>query len=201
MKAFWFVFLVSVCLPLSGRATPSQPLIDLAAEQLAADYMKKSTDSKGIFHRSFPGGKDWRCEDPPSSSECVDFVCDRLGRFGCDTTEEIKRVSKACLGNYNERCLANVCDKLGRFGCDSIEEVEDIAPSCKGVWSTKCIDVVCSKLGRFGCDQSEELKQVSRTCRGVESSCIDSLCSRLDRFECDSIEEIREVAQACRGED
>lgn len=200
MRIAGLCLLLSFFLPAFGFASDLQSLRVMATEQLAEDYMKsKELDSNALFHKK-PGDKDWRCEDENSNTRCVDFVCDRLGRFGCDTTEKIKRVTGACLGNRNEKCLANVCNKLGRFGCDTIEEIEDIAPSCRGVWSTKCIDTVCSKLGRFGCDESRELKRVSQTCKGVDSSCIDSLCARLGSFGCDTIEEISEVARACRGD-
>lgn len=206
MKSLILVLLLTAT---SSFAQGSKPLIDLAAEHVAAEYLKKKAGASvqensfdGLLHKVSSYERDWRCEDPPpSSSECVDYACQKLGTFGCDTMDDVKEVSKACLGNYNEKCIRKVCEQLGTFGCDTIDDIKEAGAACRGVRGTKCLDFVCTQLGTFGCDTMDDIKDAGQACKGTDTSCMKSTCSRLGTFGCDTMDDIKEVARACRGED
>ncbi len=102
----------------------------------------------------------------PTGPSCIAVACSKLGSFGCDDISEIKRVGRACRGNYNGLCLESLCSKLNSFGCDDIREIEELAPACIGNVNASCIDSICSTLGSFGCDDISEVTEVAQICSG-----------------------------------
>lgn len=106
------------------------------------------------------------CDNVPHSQGCIDAACSKLGSFGCDETDEVKAVSKACRGNYGGGCLTAACAKLGSFGCDEQNEVTSVARACVGNYNSDCLNSVCSKLGSFGCDELSEVTEVAASCSG-----------------------------------
>lgn len=107
------------------------------------------------------------CKTPPSPTACVEFVCKKLGSFGCDEQAEVIRVVRACRGTYGFACVETVCGKLGSFGCDEIAEIERVAGACRGNVDGECIKFICSKLGSFGCDEIQEIEPIAKECAGL----------------------------------
>jgi len=97
---------------------------------------------------------------------CVNAACDKLGVWGCDSLDEVKKVGVACRGNHNGLCLKTACQKLGAWGCDSLDEITTVARACIGNHETDCFDSVCKRLGTWGCDSVDEITEVLKTCAG-----------------------------------
>lgn len=105
---------------------------------------------------------------PPSPKACVDFVCTKLGAFGCDDQKEVMAVLRLCRGNFGAGCVSTVCHRLGSFGCDDFSEVEAVAGACRGNYDGECIEMICKRLGAFGCDDLKEILPIARECGGFE---------------------------------
>ena len=102
----------------------------------------------------------------PSDSGCLDVACKHLDSFECDEFDEIKKINRACRGNYNGDCLEVMCNLVGKFDCDDIDEIEQLAPACVGNYSGSCIKSTCARLSRFECDDIDEVVEVARYCSG-----------------------------------
>ncbi|MGE4108759.1 MAG: hypothetical protein AB7F66_16260 [Bacteriovoracia bacterium] len=103
---------------------------------------------------------------PVDPTNCVKSACDRLGKFGCDRTDEVSSVTRACRGNYGSACLDTVCGKLSKYDCDDLNEVTQVANACRGNVDGKCVDAVCERLGSFGCNSREKVVPIARQCGG-----------------------------------
>ena len=102
---------------------------------------------------------------PRDRTACIDNVCDKIGRFSCDTQSEINDVSRLCANDVSSDCLDNVCEKIGRFECDDLGEISRVAQVCSRDLSLPCIDSVCNRIGRFNCDSIGEIQQVANSCK------------------------------------
>lgn len=128
-------------------------------QALVETYLSQKHSEKYRLDVSHP------CPPPPTNSEaCIDKACDLLGSFGCNDSDEIYKVARACRGNYGDRCLTLTCNKLGSFGCDEMSEISQVGNACSGVWDTGCFVATCKRLGVFACDDMSEVTQVHAAC-------------------------------------
>ncbi len=157
------LILLIVFLSMGVRA--SDRSLFLISELVDQYYAKKdSANIKGrlALTERLHLPRDCRPRDP----SCLDFICSKLGTFGCDTLSEIQEIGLVCRGNPDGMCIDVVCTKLGTFGCDTLSEIRDVTRACVGNFDTGCFESVCRRLGTFGCDTHSEIEVVLRTCAG-----------------------------------
>lgn len=203
MKAIFAVaFMLFTSLSQTAAAAPrsaakARPEVLSQAEQVRL-YV---TDFLLELHAQKASEQSGDClPDDVNDQACVDFACDHLGRYGCDTNDEVAGILRACRGNYGSGCAQVVCDKLGNFGCDTNNEMEAVAVSCRNNRGGDCVSAACDRLGRFGCDTALETSQLARACQGLRNgSCLTSVCDRLGSFGCDTLAEVTAVLRECGG--
>ncbi len=155
---------ILICLlMLSVNTFAANKTFKSQVNQLVDQYYTNQVLQKLSINRS--NIEDHNCV--PSKPECLDVVCNRLGSFGCDSTNDIIAVSKACRGNVNGLCVDELCSRLGSFGCDSISEATRVAQACIGNDDAACVNSVCTRLGSFGCDSISEVETVAKSCAGL----------------------------------
>ncbi len=180
MKTFLMSLILTISFAQLSLGASKQHIEGLVDAYYSQQITMKTVPKKALFAtplgivqpnglQSFPGAP-VHCPPPNqgSSSECVDFACQKLGAFGCDDLSEIKQVGKACRGNFDSECIEFMCKKLGAFGCDDMNEIERVGKACVGNFGSGCISSVCSKLGAFGCDDMNEVEEVAKTCGGQD---------------------------------
>src|SRR5207253_3107501 len=95
--------------------------------------------------------------DGPVRGDCLDYICNHLGSFGCNTKERVTEVANQCR-NVSATCIRSVCSRLGTLNCNDREEYFDVARVCRGVYDGRCIDFICSKLSSFDCNDISEIE-------------------------------------------
>lgn len=210
MKLFFiFIFFCSSSLFANAdvKSNVSKTVVDAKKiESLVIDYYlsqyqkQKNSFIENLSHNERkPDCGPNHPPQPPSSRQCIDTVCNKLGSFGCDQPSEINDVTLACRG-VDASCVESVCAKVGPFDCDQMSEIQTVTNMCRSLFDTRCMDVVCDYLGDFGCDQMSEVNQVSVMCKGrIDSGCIQDVCTRLGSFGCDQMSELQQVVKSCGG--
>lgn len=100
----------------------------------------------------------------PEPTMCIQYVCNTLGSFQCDTNQELLEVTKACYGNYGYDCIKAGCSKVNGFDCMNRQKLLNLTVACKGNPNGNCVNYVCNQLGAFGCDTLEEIYPIAKAC-------------------------------------
>ncbi len=100
----------------------------------------------------------------PNRQDCVRVVCDRLGSFACNSSDEFQAANNACRGNFNGACVTAACNHLGAFGCNNQNAVFAVARACVNNYGSSCLESACRRMGTFGCDELSEVLDVAQSC-------------------------------------
>lgn len=164
----WILLSVTAC----GRVTPSNQ-VNANTAVAATEYFAARATVHGDVHTSelicrdgsspYPNPRPY--PPPRDRTACIDSVCNKIGRFNCDTQSEINQVSKLCPTDVDSACLDNICKKIGSFECDTLNEISEVSKVCASDLSLSCVDSVCNRIGSFSCDTIGEIQQVANSCK------------------------------------
>ncbi len=155
---------------------------------------------KNLLYGNISKHSDDQCYPQPDRGSCVKEFCSRLPSWGCDSAEEIQKVTKACSGNFGNACLVKACSKLSTFERDDFNELSEIAIACKNVYGSSCLDFVSSKVPAYQIDDRAEVINVLNQCKSTSPEvleCAKYTCSRLSSFACDEVDEISKILRDC----